>query len=109
MTQIYNIGDCPFLIALNKLSSDLQLNLEYCNKTNDNLYYTSQCDGEKKWYKEIFSKGSYAYKMKDMNDLIFLYNYFKGLYDSMNLSYFKNEEEYREEIKYQNEYQENII
>ena len=46
--------------------------------------------------------------MKDMNDLIFLYIYFKGLYDSMNLSYFKNEEEYREEIKYQNEYQENI-
>ena len=37
-----------------------------------------------------------------MNDLIYLYNYFKGyeLYDSINLSYFKNEEEYREEIKY---------
>ena len=110
MTQIYNIGDCPILIALNKLSSNLKLNLEYCNKTDDNLYYTSQCDGEKKCYKEIFSKGPYAYKMKDMNDLIFLYNYFIGyeLYDSINLSYFKNEEEYREEIKYQNEYQENI-
>ena len=43
-----------------------------------------------------------------MNDLIFLYNYFIGyeLYDSINLSYFKNEEEYREQD--QNEYQENI-
>ena len=97
LTQIYNIGDCPILIALNKLSSNLKLNLEYCNKTDDNLYYTSQCDGEKKCYKEIFSKGPYAYKMKDMNDLIFLYNYFIGyeLYDSINLSYLKNEEEYR--------------
>ena len=57
LTQIYNIGDCPILIALNKLSSNLKLNLEYCNKTDDNLYYTSQCDGEKSVIKKYFQKG----------------------------------------------------
>ena len=41
---------------------------------------------------------------------MYIINYFKGykLDNSINLSYFKNENEYREEIKYQNEYQENI-
>ena len=110
MTQIYNVGDCPIFIALNKLSDNLNLNLSYCNKTDDNLYYSSQCEGEKKCYKEIFSKGPYAYGMKDMDDFIFLYNYYKGhkLKDKIDISYFKNEEEYREEIKYQNEYQDQI-
>ena len=110
LTNIYNIGDCPIFIALNKLSENLKLDLEYCNQTDDNLYYSNECDEEKKCYKEIFSKGPFAYGMEEMNDFIYLYNHFKGhkLEDSIDLSYFKNEEEYREEIKYQNEYQEKI-
>ena len=110
LTQIYNVGDCPIFIALNKLSDNLDLNLNYCNKTDDNLYYSSQCEGEKKCCKEIFSKGPYAYGMKDMDNFIYLYNYNKGhkLKDTIDISYFKNEEEYREEIKYQNEYQDQI-
>ena len=64
LDQIYNIGDCHILIALNKWSSNLKLNLEYCNKTDDNLYYTNQCDGEKNVITKYFQMGLMHLKWK---------------------------------------------
>ena len=53
-TQIYNIGDCPVIIALDQLRSNLKINLNYCNKTDDNLYYPTECGKEKMFRRNFF-------------------------------------------------------
>ena len=64
ITEIFNVGDCPLIISKNKDSSISFDNLnDLCGKKDDNLYYQTECGGDRKCVDEIYyTKGPYPFE-----------------------------------------------
>ena len=61
--EIFNVGDCPLIISKKENSNLSFENLDnYCGKNDDNFYYQTECDGNRKCVDEIYyTKAPYPF------------------------------------------------
>ena len=99
LSNIFNIFDCPMIVALDNIKNKKDIQY-YCNKTDNDLYYVNEMGKNRTSIEELLTKGKYTYDLPEMEKLLKKYNDNIQKYKldkKLSKSDFESEEDFRKE------------